>query len=304
MEPRIDLRAEGSRIHRLPRVFVNKQGEAILIRTLTEAISQGLIDMYLAYEPRNSFQGLPPIDDKACVAWAQHMIGNGINLVALSYMEGVVGHTALFPIDDKSSEVLVVVAPEFQNTGIGTQLTRFVVQLAYEVGFEKLWLGVEARNARARHVYRKCGFEYIPGEDSRELEMSLDLQRYHDAVHVDVSTIMNREVISIGESESCRAATALILTKRVASLPVLDDHGELIGILTESDLMLPSNLDRLVQDVLTRDVLVVREECTVANVIRLFQSRRVRCIPVVSGEMHLIGVVGRKDVLAYYDRLF
>lgn len=302
MGPRMDIRGEGSTISHLPQAFINKRGEAIVSQSLDEKTSDGLLKMYLAYQPRNSFQGLPPLTDSACVQWVQHMIGNGVNLVAVSYLEGVVGHSALFPVNDQVCELLVVVAPSFQNYGIGTQLTRRTVQLAYEIGFEKISLDVETKNSRARHVYKKCGFECLPRKDARELRMVVDLARYHDAVDVNVEKIMNPNVIVIRADQPCRAAVEVFLHKRVGSLPVVDNDGRLIGILSESDLMLPANVDRDVGDIFTRDVLTVQEGCTVAKVIRMFQSKRIRCIPVVDGAKKVVGVIGRKDVLAYYAK--
>jgi CBS domain-containing protein/GNAT superfamily N-acetyltransferase len=278
--------------------------------------------MYLAYQPRNSFQGLPPLDDAACKAWVNHMIGEGINLVALSFSKGVVGHTALFPVDDRVCEFLVVVCPELQNTGIGTRLTRCAAQLAYETGFDGIRLDVEAKNARARHVYKKCGFEYLGEKDPRELEMALaletapdlettpdlamalDLKRYHEAVHSKIDPIVNPEVVSIREDASCAAAAKLFLDKRVASLPVVDRDNKLVGIISEMDLMVPWHLNADVRYVLTRDVVSVHHHCTIAAVLQLFQSTRVRCIPVLDDQSKLVGIVSRKDILAYYRKQF
>ena len=47
--------------------------------------------MYLDYQPRNTFSGLPPIMDSACVTWVESMIRNGLNLVAISFEDGVIG---------------------------------------------------------------------------------------------------------------------------------------------------------------------------------------------------------------------
>lgn len=302
MGPRLDIRGKDSTISHLPQAFINKRGEAIVSQMLDEKTCEGLIKMYLDYQPRNSFQGLPPITDQACVQWVQHMIGNGVNLIAVSYLEGVVGHGALFPVNDQICELLVVVAPSFQNCCIGTQLTRRAVQLAYEIGFEKISLDVETKNSRARHVYKKCGFECRPRKDAHELTMVVDLARYHDAVDINVEKIMNPNVIVIHADEPCKAAVDIFLHKPVGSLPVVDNDGHLIGILSESDLMLPANVDRDVGDILTRDVLTVQEGCTVAKVIRVFQSKRIRCIPVVDGAKKVVGVIGRKDILAYYAK--
>ena len=61
----------------------------------------------------------------------------------------------------------MVVAPSFQNCSIGTQLTQRV-QLAYEIGFERISLDVETKNSPARHVYKKCGFECGLRKDAHE----------------------------------------------------------------------------------------------------------------------------------------
>ena len=163
-------------------------------------------------------------------------------------------------------------------------------------------LDVETKNSRARHVYKKCGFECGPRKDAHEITMVVDLARYHDAVDVNVEKIMNPNVIVIHADEPCKAAVEIFLNKRVGSLPVVDNDGRLIGILSESDLMLPANVNRDVGDILTRDVLTVQEGCTVAKVIRVFQSKRIRCIPVVDGAKNVVGVIGRKDILAYYAK--
>jgi RimJ/RimL family protein N-acetyltransferase len=89
-----------------------------------------------------------------------------------------VGHAAVFPINGRKCEMLVVVWPEFQNIGIGTELSRGCVEIAAEIGFEQMWLPVDSTNLRARHIYAKCGFEYCSTKLARELEMTCDLGRY------------------------------------------------------------------------------------------------------------------------------
>ena len=105
-----------------PHAFIDKRGNPILIKPLSEQRHDQLVQMYLDYEPRGSFGGLPPIGDKACVDWVQTMIRTGINVVAISFEAGIVGHAAVFPMDTKRCEMFVVVTVDHQNTGIGTQI--------------------------------------------------------------------------------------------------------------------------------------------------------------------------------------
>lgn len=121
---------------------------------------QQLLDRYLAYQPRNSFQGLPPLRDEACVAWVQKMLADGRHLLAVSPQDDLLGHAALFPMHATACELLVVVWLEHQNRGVGTKLVQSAIELSRQLRFERMVLSVEATNVHARHVYEKCGFQY------------------------------------------------------------------------------------------------------------------------------------------------
>ena len=160
----------------LPRTFAAKNGLPVELHRLPAAAGQRLVDMYLAFQPRNSFQGLPPIKDAVCVRWVQDMLATGIHLTAMSPDDALIGHAALFPINTSKCELLVVVCPGFQNLGVGTQLVQSCVELAGELGFQQIWLPVDATNVRARCVYRKCGFEYVSDKRGHELDMTCNVR--------------------------------------------------------------------------------------------------------------------------------
>lgn len=175
----------------LPRVFVDKRGQQHRLEQLKEEMHASLVEMYLAFKPRNSFQGLPPLRDEVCVKWVHDILRTAVHIVSIgpcvreiphgneegrnAIGTGIVGHVALFPIDRNRCELLVVVSPEFQNVGLGTELTRTCIDAAAQLGFRRVWLPVDAANVRARRVYEKCGFEYISRGLSRELDMAHDL---------------------------------------------------------------------------------------------------------------------------------
>ena len=50
----------------------------------------------------------------------------------------------------------------------------------------------------------------------------------------------------------------------------------------------------------SRAFLKVQEGCDLSKVIRLFHSRKLRCIPVVDARKQLVGIVGRRDILTHY----
>ncbi len=99
--------------------------------------------------------------------------------------------------------MLVVVCPGFQNVGIGTELVRSCVDLAAQLGFEQIWLPVDATNVRARHVYRKCGFEYVSTKQGRELDMTCDVRSARSGVGVAVALPPPAIAASSGRQFNC-----------------------------------------------------------------------------------------------------
>lgn len=294
------LRLEETTIYHFPYTFLTRRNEPVIIQPIDDKTLPQLTEMYLHSVPRNSFDGLPPIRDDRCRFWVHGMAEQGINLVALSISRGVVGHAALFPISETVCEMLLVVSPQFQNLGIGTQLTRCIIQLANELCLERIWLYGEMKDQNAKHVYKKCGFEYLSPHYIEEVEMVFDLKRYQKTMNVKVCQIMNKNVVTLSRNRTCIEALDIFIRNNFGALPVVDEEGCVIGILSETDLITETNLNLRVGDILTMDVVTVREDSNIEKLIRLFHSMGLRCVPVVNGEGRLVGIVGRKDILSYY----
>jgi CBS domain-containing protein/GNAT superfamily N-acetyltransferase len=294
------LNLKETTIYSFPYTFLSRSNEPILIQPIDNKTRPQLKKMYLQSIPRNSFDGLPPIRDDRCRAWVQDMTERGINLVALSVKKGVVGHAALFPISEKVCEMLLVVSPLYQNMGVGTQLTRCIIQLANELCLEKIWLYGEMKDQNAKHVYKKCGFEYLNPDYIEEVEMIFDLKRYQKTMDVQVGQIMNKKVTALNRNKTCLEALDIFVREHFGALPVIDEENHVIGILSETDLVIQTNLNLRVGDILTMEVVTVHENSNIEKLIRLFQSMRLRCIPVVNDKKELVGVVTRKDILGYY----
>ena len=103
------------------------------------------------------------------------MISTGINLVALDDDDEVVGHCALFPLENRGCELFVAVSPPRRNSGIGTELVRCAICVAQKFGFQRIWVPVEPSNLQARRIYRKIGFEYLADVHCNDMEMILDI---------------------------------------------------------------------------------------------------------------------------------
>jgi CBS domain-containing protein len=117
--------------------------------------------------------------------------------------------------------------------------------------------------------------------------------------------IMTEGVITIRPTCTIREAIELLLAERISGLPVLDDRGRLIGIVTEFALLAVAYDEKVFDDSIdqhmTTDLLTVDAADPVRKVADLCVVHRVRRVPVLEGGK-LVGLISRCDVLrAVYE---
>lgn len=135
--------------------------------------------------------------------------------------------------------------------------------------------------------------------------------------------IMTTDVRTVGPETPVRDIAAMLLEHRISAVPVVDETGHVIGIVSEGDLMrhpeagtvrrrswwleLFADAETLARDyvkshglhaadVMTRHVVSVSEDTQVADIATLLESRRIKRVPVVRDGI-LVGIVSRADLL-------
>jgi len=119
--------------------------------------------------------------------------------------------------------------------------------------------------------------------------------------------IMTPAPRTIGINDSIGEAYELLRELDVRHVPVINDDGDLVGILSDRDLAgrppasLPSSTAR-VADVMSGAVVSVDPQADVREVIERLLENRIGAIPVVDGESKVVGIVSYVDVLRSFDR--
>lgn len=62
----------------------------------------------------------------------------------------------------------MIVKKEYRRKGIGTQILKFLIEKAKELGYSEISIGVDKDNIAALNLYRKMGFNTIIKEDEDE----------------------------------------------------------------------------------------------------------------------------------------
>lgn len=151
----------------------------------------------------------------------------------------------------------------------------------------------------------------VLGGAALERELAVSGARARTAAEV-----MTREVIHVGPHDTLSQAAHLMAERRVKRLPVVDQHGVLMGILSRVDVLRTMGEDyhapardtatadrpvRVVGDLMRRDVPSVAADAPLGEVLDAVTSTRLNRAIVVDADGHVLGVVTDADLLARLD---
>ncbi len=103
--------------------------------------------------------------------------------------------------------------------------------------------------------------------------------------------------ITLGPDQRVREALAIMAEYHISGLPITTDEGKLLGILTNRDLRFETELDKRVEDAMTREGLVTtREGTTLEEAKAILHQHRIEKLPVVDEEGYLRGLITIKDI--------
>jgi acetoin utilization protein AcuB len=125
---------------------------------------------------------------------------------------------------------------------------------------------------------------------------------------------MTLRPITVTEDQSIDRALELMRKEKVRRFPVLDKHGELVGIVSEKDLLyaspspatslgvyeIPYLLARIkMRDIMTRDVITVTEDTPLEEAARIMVDNKIGGLPVVRNDK-LVGIITETDMFKIF----
>jgi CBS domain-containing protein len=140
---------------------------------------------------------------------------------------------------------------------------------------------------------------------------------------MNAASIMTPNVVTAAPGDSVEQLAKTMLERRISALPVVGGDGKILGIVSEGDLMrrpeaeterhpswwltlLQGSTDRAAdyvkshgqtaEQVMTRDVITVAPETSVAEIAETLERNHIKRVPVVSGG-NIVGIVSRANLL-------
>jgi CBS domain-containing protein len=148
--------------------------------------------------------------------------------------------------------------------------------------------------------------------------------------HHKVGSVMTTDVVRAEYGTPFKEVARLLAAHRISGLPVVDDDDKVVGVLSETDLMMhqattpdpyePKHRAKLAEltpggkrrtakgkartagELMTRPAVTVHADDTIVQAARTMAQRHVERLPVLDEEDRLVGIVTRRDLLQVFLR--
>ena len=140
-----------------------------------------------------------------------------------------------------------------------------------------------------------------------------------------VKDIMTKKVITINKDAALAKLSELLIKNRISGVPVVDKKGELIGIITEADIIVNESslplplsfsytflenfesytkstkeyLKTRVEDIMTTNIKVAMEDMPIDKAVNILINNDINRLPVVDDNNKLVGIIARADIIKF-----
>jgi CBS domain-containing protein len=122
--------------------------------------------------------------------------------------------------------------------------------------------------------------------------------------NLNAHDLMSPQVVVAKENTNAEQISARLLAGEFNGVPVVDDNGAVIGIVTALDILKALQggkkklNEMLARDIMTPNPSVVKKDTPIEEIIRILVEKEIVLVPVIEGNNNkLIGVVARLDIL-------
>ena len=109
--------------------------------------------------------------------------------------------------------------------------------------------------------------------------------------------------ITLNEKALAGDAEKIMRENNIGGIPVVNDEGILIGIITNRDLRFQKNMTKPILDIMTREKLITAKfEVGLKEAEEILQEYKIEKLPIVDENYRLTGLITYKDILKNRDR--
>ena len=109
-----------------------------------------------------------------------------------------------------------------------------------------------------------------------------------------VKEVMTSDVVTVNERQTVKQAASLMARHRISGLPVVNDDGMVVGIVSEFDVI--GKQGQQVKDIMTGGLISVTADTDLEDVAHILIHQHIKRLPVLE-QGKLIGIVSRGDLV-------
>lgn len=175
--------------------------------------------------------------------------------------------------------------------------TRFSRRIDLNVPFVTAAMDTVTESAMAIAIAREGGIGVV------HKNMSIESQAREVAIVKRAENGMIYDPVTIRRGRTVQDALNMMADYHIGGIPVVDDNGHLVGIVTNRDLRFERRLDKLIDEVMTAENLVTTHQQTdLTAAAQILQENKIEKLPVVDREGRLVGLITYKDITKAKDK--
>ncbi len=175
--------------------------------------------------------------------------------------------------------------------------TKFSRHIDLKIPFVTAAMDTVTEAAMAIAIAREGGIGVI------HKNMSIEEQARQVAIVKRAENGMIYDPVTIRRGSTVKDALDIMAEYHIGGIPVVDGSGRLVGIVTNRDLRFQTNLGRLIDEVMTKEHLIVTHQQTdLDKASQILMEHKIEKLPVVDENYHLIGLITYKDITKAKDK--
>ncbi|MCR5077849.1 MAG: IMP dehydrogenase [Prevotella sp.] len=175
--------------------------------------------------------------------------------------------------------------------------TKFSRHIDLNVPFVTAAMDTVTESAMAIAIAREGGIGVI------HKNMTIEDQARQVAIVKRAENGMIYDPVTIRQGRTVKDALGMMADYHIGGIPVVDEENHLVGIVTNRDLRFERHLDKLIDDVMTKENLVTTHQQTdLIAAAQILQENKIEKLPVVDRENHLVGLITYKDITKAKDK--
>jgi len=161
----------------------------------------------------------------------------------------------------------------------------------------------------------------VTEEDLKKIySLALKHARQRLAASAAVADTMTPKVVAVGKGDDISTAVRLLSENRISGLPVVDDDGLVIGVVSEADILGAAGMESgftfkdiirkllgeplaghrkgaKVGDIMSAPAITISGGADIGEAAKILSERRIKRLPVVDNDGRLVGIISRADIV-------